>query len=158
MRESSGKLPVGFFGLGNFRADGLFDECKAVRAPEFSGQYCTVYLKPSLIDPSDIIDSNKTRSNLVSILQVLGPLLSQPDRIEPKVEGADPSVSFLPSISFCLPSSCTAQDLGQAIAQLIGSYAFGNYSIVTVADEEFCFKDDVADQSKDFNGADLTVM
>lgn len=68
VQESSGKLPVGLLGAGNFHADGLFDECLAVQTPSqlaFRGQYCTVFFKPAVI-PDDqpiieISDSNSQR-------------------------------------------------------------------------------------------------
>lgn len=160
VKESSGKLPIGFFGLGNYRADGLFDECLAVRAPSFDGEYCTVFFKPVSANLSEVANDSlflgsEDRQNLISIFQILGQL-SGPGRVKPIIEDAVASVAFLPSISFCLPSTCTAQDLGQAIAQLIGSYIIANHSIVTITDDEFCFKP--TDKPKEFDGADITVM
>ena len=160
MKESSGSLPIGFYGLGNYRADGLFDECLAVRAPNFDGEYCTIFLKPVPVNLSEVanetlaMSSTENRQNLISVLQILGQL-SGPEKVKPRVEGATVSVAFLPSISFCLPSSCTAQDLGQAVAQLIGSYVIANHSIVIIADEGFCFEH--TDKPKEFDGADITV-
>lgn len=162
--ESTGQLPPGLFGAGNVHADGLFDECQAVRAPVFNGKYCSVYFKPELVDQSEIIPppppsyEEQGRGNFITIFQILGILgqLSGAGRVEPKLAGINSGTYILPSISFCLPSSCSSGDLGQAVAQLVGSYVIGNYSIATVTDEQYCFTDHVDPPS--FDGPDITVM
>jgi hypothetical protein len=160
VQESSGDLPPGLFGSNNIHADGLFDECLAVKAPGFNGQYCSVFFKPTVIDQSEILppESHKSyhegRSNFITIFQLLG--FSGSDRIEPKLSVADPYTYILPSVSFCLPSSCSADDLGQAVAELIGSYVIANYSLVTVTDEQYCFKEN--DELPNFDGPSKTVM
>ena len=161
VKESTGQLPPGLFGSSNIHAEGLFDECIAIRAPEFNGQYCTVFFKPTDVDESDIlpppkhpVDDPSDRSNFITIFQILG--LMSPDRVEPKVALADPGTYILPSISFCLPSSCSADDLGQAVAQLVGSYVIGNKSFVTVADEQYCFKE--SDDPLNFDGSVIAAM
>lgn len=161
MKESSGNLPPGLFGSDNIHADGLFDECLAVRAPGFNGQYCSVFFKPIPVDQSEILsssesfnDNNEGRSNFITIFQLLGFRGSY--RVEPKLSVADPYTYILPSVSFCLPSSCSATDLGQAVAELIGSYVIANYSIVTITDEQYCFK--ANDDPPTFDGATITVM
>lgn len=150
------------FGAGNVHADGLFDECLAVRAPSFDGQYCSVFFKPALVDKSELVppdppDEN-SRSNFITIFQLFGILgqISGSGRVEPKLSGADSGTYVLPSVSFCLPSSCSAADLGQAVAELVGPYVFGNYSIVTVTDEQYCFKEERDPPT--FDGPDITVM
>lgn len=160
MQESSGHLPPGLFGSANFHADGLFDECQAVQAPGFDGQYCTAFFKPALVDPSDIIsvqqvEKQEGRSNFITIFQLLG-LLSESDRTKPRLLAPDFNSYFLPSLSLCLPSTCSADDFGQAVAQLVGEYVIGNYSIVTVTDENYCFKEN--NPPVQLNGADICVM
>ncbi|XP_046461507.1 nose resistant to fluoxetine protein 6-like [Daphnia pulex] len=160
MQESSAKLPPGLFGSRNIHADGLFDECLAVRAPGFDGQYCSVYFQPVAVDQSEILpprsfnENHEGRRNFVTIFQLLGLLGS--DRVEPKVSVADASTYIYPSTTFCLPSSCSAADLGQAVAELIGSYVIANYSIVTVTDEQYCFKEN--NDPPTFDGATITVI
>ena len=161
MKESTGQLPPGLFGAGNLHADGLFDECLAVRAPNFDGQYCSVFFMPTPVSESEIIEPTsgaEERSNFITIFQLFGLLgqIAGSGRVEPKVANADPSSSIYPSISFCLPSSCSAADLGQAVAELVGSYIIANHSIVTITDEQYCFKENV-DPPK-FDGPDITVM
>lgn len=152
-------MPPGLYGSANFHADGLFDECLAIRAPNFDGQYCTVAFWLETVDPSEIIPAQKEyllgRRNPLAIFQLLG-LLSGSDRVEPKLAGADPTTYILPSISFCLPSSCSAADLGQAVAQLFGGYIVANNSLVTITDEQYCFKENKNPVQLD--GADIAVM
>ena len=162
MQESSAKLPPGLFGSNNIHADGLFDECLAVRAPGFNGQYCSVFFKPTAVDQSEILpleesfgNTNDGRSNFVTIFQILGTILGS-DRVKPKVSVADSSSYIYPSTTFCIPSSCSAADLGQAVAELIGSYVIANNSLVTVTDEQYCYKEN--NDPPTFDGATITVM
>ena len=75
----------------------------------------------------------------------------------PRLETADVITYVYPSVSLCLPSSCTAQDLGLSVAELIGGYVIDdNYSIVTVADEGFCFSQN--DKTPELDGPDIAVM
>jgi hypothetical protein len=157
-------------GTANIQADGLFDECLAVRAPEFDGQYCTVFFTSAVVNQSEILPPDKSSlhlqshgeraliDNFVTVFQLLGLLVS--DRIEPKVAEADAKIGNYPSIhpstAFCLPSSCSAADLGQAVAELAGSYVIANHSIVTIADERYCFKANSVSPS--FDSVTIIVM
>uniref|UniRef100_A0A0P5TA70 Nose resistant to fluoxetine protein n=1 Tax=Daphnia magna TaxID=35525 RepID=A0A0P5TA70_9CRUS len=157
MQESSAQLPPGLFGSNNIHADGLFDECLAVRAPGFDGQYCSVSFMPQAVDESEILPPTEVneKSNFITIFQILGNLLGT-DRIKPKRAVADPNTYIYPSTTFCLPSSCSAADLGQAVAELIGSYVIANISLVTVTDEQFCFKE--SNDPPPFDGVTITVI
>ena len=161
MQESTAKLPPGLFGSYNIHADGLFDECLAVRAPGFDGQYCSVFFKPTAVDQSEILppaennDIHEGRRNFITLFQILDRILGS-DRIEPKVSVADSNTYLYPSTTFCLPSSCSAADLGQAVAELIGSYVIANNSLVTVTDELYCFK--ANEDPPTFDGVTITVM
>ena len=159
MQESSGHWPLGLFEY-NFHADGLFDECQDVQAPTFRGQYCTVAFDSRPVDPSEILppivdEGDERASNPGIIVQLLG-LLSGPDRVQPKTAPADANTYALPSISFCIPSSCSAQDIGQAVAELVGGYVIANGSLITIADEQYCFKR--SDDPPTFDAVDITVM
>ena len=156
---------MGLFARGNIHADGLYDECLVVRAPNFSGKYCNVYFVPTIVDPSEIetidessiTNNNNGRTNLIGTFQLLGTVLTSGRRKEPKFTNADSSTSGFPSISLCLPSSCSSSDLGEAVAQLIGRYVLGgNVSIATVTDDNYCFVDNPPPPS--FDGPDITVM
>ena len=150
---------MGIFARGNIHADGLFDECQAIRGSTFSGKYCNVYFVPTVVDPSEILlPINNERANLIGVFQLLGSLLSS-YQVKPKVVKADPTSYIFPSISLCLPSSCSSTDLGEAVAQLVGGYVFaaGNFSIATVTDDNYCFVDN-RPPPPSFDGPDITVM
>ena len=151
MFESSGQLPPGLFGAGNYHADGLFDECQAVRSPIFNGQYCSVYFKPEIVDQSKIIpappssykEQQEGRSNFITIFQILGILgqISGAGRVEPKLAGINSATYVLPSVSFCIPSSCTAGDLSSAVAHRL-HHQFNHFSLASVTSEDFCYTKD----------------
>jgi len=167
--ESSGDyLPLGFFGgSGNLHSDGLFDECLAIRGPEeenFLGQYCSVFLSLAPVSESEMVyslpETENSKANVITIFQLINQLLGASSNgilLEPKVARASAATSSFPSTVFCLPSSCTANDLGQAVAQLIGTNILpNNYSIVTLTDEGYCFTDNPSPPS--FDGPDIAVM
>lgn len=167
MYESSGDyLPLGFFGgSGNWHSDGLFDECLAIRGPEeenFRGQYCSVFLSLAPVSESEVVYSSteNSKASVITIFQLINQLLGGASNgilLEPKVAQASAATSSFPSTVFCLPSSCTASDLGQAVAQLIGANILpNNYSIVTLTDEGYCFTDNPNPPS--FDGPDIAVM
>ncbi len=162
MYESSGDyLPLGFFGgSGNLHSDGLFDECLAIRGPgeaDFRGQYCSVFLSLTPVNESEIIPVREGKGSMVTIFQLINSLFGGViGSVEPKVANATVVTYAYPSTVFCLPSSCTAGDLGQAVAQLIGTNVIGNYSILTITDENYCFTDNPDPPS--FDGPDITVM
>ena len=165
MQESSGKVPTGFFGSGNFHSDGLFDECLDIQSPNnFTGKYCTIFLKPLIIiDSSEITNTlplPEAKINpLITMLQALGLLINSSRVKDPKVSKADPMSYVFPSISMCLPSSCGSSDIGQVVAQLIGSYVFaGNLSIVTVADDNYCFVKSGDNNLPTFDAPDIAVL
>ena len=164
MKESTGKIPIGLFGSGNYHADGLFDECLSIRASNFTGQYCTIFLKPSPLEPTeitDIIPSPEEQVNsIVAMIQSLTAVLFGSSRvINPKTSSkADAMTYAFPSLSLCLPSSCSSSEIGQAVANIIGSFVLaGNLSIVTVADDNYCFVDDDS-SSHSLDGPDIAVM
>jgi hypothetical protein len=157
-------MPPGLIGVHNYHADGLFDECLAVRAPGFDGQYCSIFFKLSVVNESEILppespslhqERSSIINNFVSLFQILGIVLGS-DRVKPKVSAAESNSALYPGTTFCLPSSCSAADLGQAVAELIGSYVIANHSIVTVADELFCFKEKIVQPP--FDSVTIIVM
>lgn len=164
MLETSGQFPAGVVGAGNHHAEGLFDECQTIRSDpyRFRGKYCTIFFKLMLLDQSEIENSvteNDVTSPALAILRSLYGASTGTVKIQPKLSLADGYTTGLnfPSLSVCLPSSCSASDLGQSIAEVIGSYVIGNnQSIVTIADENFCFTDDQAPPPID--GPTIIVM
>ncbi|KAI9559818.1 hypothetical protein GHT06_013825 [Daphnia sinensis] len=163
MLESSAQLPAGVFGAGNYHAEGLFDECIAVRAGSnrFKGQYCTVFFKPEPVEQSRMMvptmESNQTSTAFILLHQLFGTSVLDAVQVEPRISSADPSTYMLPSFGLCIPSSCSASDLAHSVAQLIGRYVIANQSIVTIADEKYCFTAE-EDSSTSFSGPDIAVM
>lgn len=151
MLESSGKLPSdGITGReSKFHANGLFDECLAVRAPnnQFAGQYCTLFFKLVSVNRSDdliIYDDqqhmNKQDRIVTALLEMTGANFESLTRLgKPEVSKPDFMTALLfPSISLCLPSSCSSNDVLQSMAELVGHYIVSNRSIMTITDERFC--------------------
>jgi hypothetical protein len=118
-----------------------------------------VAVNQSEILPPESLFNNEIeeRNNLITIFQLLG-RISGSDRVQPKVSVADVNTYLFPSTTFCLPSSCSAEDLGQAVAELIGSYVIANNSLVTVTDELYCFKENNDPYPPAFDGVVITVL
>ena len=168
--ESTGRLPPeGVLGELNFHADGLFDECLDVRAPgdRFSGQYCTLFFKSATVSPSDEIvkaDPDDEASEysirwiLLKILREMGVNFESGRLKEPKVSGPSYMTAFFPSLSLCLPSSCRAGEVRQSVAELIGRFIVANQSVVTIADDRYCFSQKEADKPPTFDAPDIAVL
>ena len=177
MLESSAELPTGILENGNYHAEGLFDECLSVHSvPErVKGQYCTLYFNLEPTDQSEMIydefessspgdltigsplSSTKLMANTLSELFGLS-VVDNHVTVRPKISGASmrPFYFNYPSMSLCLPSSCSASDLAESVGNLIGQFNINNQSIVTISDESFCFSDD-RDQPA-YDGPDVAVM
>ncbi len=123
MYESSGRLAeeMLYTGTGNIHHEsGLFDECLAIQSPEmpFRGQYCSVFFELKPINDS----------SLASFLKE-----AEPD--------GNISSFKLSSVSFCIPSSCSASDLRSAVAQQVGTHRTIDgitQTIVTISSEDYC--------------------
>ena len=174
MHESTADgLPIGTFKNFNSYVYGLFDECLAVRAPEsaFRGQYCSVFLRPTLLKrKSDYIHTNQSATsnqptpvkiiNWVTIYELLSRLEIIGRRVKPVVLKPGFYDPYMPGMGFCIPSSCTADDFQQSIAQLVGKKAlvgFGyEFAIATATSENHCFTD--KEDPPQFDGADIAVV
>ena len=168
MYESTAKFPEGLFQrpLPNTHAVGLFDECKAVRAEEhdFVGRYCNVNVGLRQLDNSTTSTLSFVNISDEQYMPLIMSLINggTDDEIEPIVDMARPTTLGYPSMSFCVPSSCTAFDLRTAVAELIGSFALSvpgeeeKYSLVTYLDDRLCFAD--TDPPPEFTAGDIAVM
>lgn len=178
--DSTAQLPDGIIQNEHYHAEGLFDECLSIRSvpQRIAGQYCTVFFKMAPVDLSQIdyedddshhhpllstkdLPTNGASSSPMLIVDMLHRLLGSPVedavKVKPKHIDKDPWMLYrnYPSFSLCLPSSCSASDLGESFSHLIGKYVIANQSIVTVADEHFCFSEDRSSYS--FDGLDITA-
>ena len=126
---------------------GLFDECLSVESDRvpFQGQYCTVFfeLKP--------VKEEETNVNHLENI-------SNTSTDEP-VENL--YTYQKPSVGFCLPSTCSASDLRSAVAQHVGYRTIKetNFSIVTVANENYCYTQKKIDTSRTtFDNVTIAVL
>lgn len=168
MFDSTGKMPEGLYTLSNVDAPGLFDECLAVKAPDFTGKYCTIYFRREPVDPSELEGSSSgfsfkppTRNNWLYFYQILNLLLSGSKLKEPKERDTDIGSGSDPSAGYCIPSSCSAEDFRKSVAQLVGYSALGDNqtgysSLVSMTDESECYTIDEAPPTLD--AQDITVL
>ena len=126
--EASGRLVEELIhtGSGNVHHEsGLFDECLSVVTDgvDFGGQYCTVFFDLKLISP---VESN----------------------VDGESHEGEPYTHMsnfrMPSVGFCLPSTCTARDLRSAVAQLVEFRSINgmNHKVVTISSEDYCYYED----------------
>ena len=161
VRESTGGFPEGLFGALNMNSVGLFDECLAIRAPDFQGQYCTAIFYPRQV-PNGVHEKrgpSSERSNWLNWFQLIELYLNVSGtliQVDPQVSDITYADILKPSVGVCIPSSCTANDFRQYIAQLVGGFALDNQSVVTAADERSCYVDN--QQPPSFDGPDVAVL
>ena len=175
MFESTAQLPEAWHYSGSYHARGLFDECIEAKASwtntEFRGQYCTVFFGSEKVLPEELEETDPAtenqRSNWVSILQFFQWLYNGPSLKEPKARDTDYYSRYLPSMDYCIPSSCSAEDFRSSIAQLIGSRTIDNrtydgvnyyYSSVTLTDERYCYTQEKIEAPPNFDGPDIAFM
>ncbi len=162
MYHASGRLSLDestnfmIAGLGNnvHQSPGLFDQCIASSSPSgrIRGQYCSVFLS-------------------------IQPILEQNDRslsIEPKVTIAGrpmhvlaPTFAADSIIGFCLPSSCSAEDLRTAVANKIGRTTFWTknkngtvtlQSILTINHDRFCHSEIKIQEKQELDALCIAFM
>ena len=176
MFESTGKVPEAIAGSGNLHAYGLFEECLSVQADwtstSFQGKYCTVFLGADLVSPDEVEDTSipnqvDSKTNWLGVMKAIAWLYNGPTLKEPRIRDTDKNSRYLPSVDFCIPSSCSFEDFRSAVAQQVGSRAIGNTtvdgvfyytSIVTITDEKYCYTKESVASSPKFNGSDIAVM
>ena len=195
MYESSGKFPESngdLYSTEKIQSAGLFDECLRIQhdADEFRGKYCTAMftLEPiksyeideerTLLSGGSTISMNT--NNWVAMYQlpqwfnskdnklVSGPVLKKPKK-RPFKDSGSFLPFMLPSIGYCIPSSCSGEDFASALAQLVGQRAVGNVSkgtdgqaqyksVVTLAGDNYCYTQDMVEAAPDFDAADIIYM
>lgn len=156
MYESSGRFEeeLIFSGTGNIYHDsGLFDDCISVKSEDiaFQGQYCTVFFGLNGISRREVVDRYRNVSSLES------------DEIRHSKEGEpneNVSAFLMPSISFCLPSSCNASQLRWAIGQRLGHRYIDNrnVSLVAITNEEYCYTRNKISESQKLDNLTIVAM
>ena len=146
MYESSGRLVEDLIyieGSDNVHhGSGLFDECLSVESDRigvpFQGQYCTVFFK-------------------------LQPVEEEGDHINNFIGEKETESIFTyhkPTVGFCLPSTCTANDLNSAVSQFLGfRIVHGrNFSVVAISDENNCYSKEKIQSSGIFDNLTVFIL
>jgi hypothetical protein len=132
--QSSGRLAEHLIhtGSGYVHHDlGFFDECVSIYPSDvpFQGQYCTVFFDLTPVSRRQ----NYEKQN---------PAIDQSIKSDKEGEPKNHISNFLmPSIGFCLPSTCSARELRYAVAQRIGYRLIENvnFSLVAITNENYCY-------------------
>ena len=117
---------------------GLFLEClnSVDSQMEFRAKYCTVFF----------VALNESDCDLLADDLPLSLLSNQGEPIETM------SNFNKPSVSFCIPSTCSASDLRSAVAQGVR-----DLSLVSITSEDYCYTLDKIRDDKEFDfGAIIT--
>lgn len=184
--ETSGKFPDTYSKQGpqvsiRSTSTGLFDECLTVDAQwndaNFQGQYCMATFNLMPVDPANVINQSVTNDNWMALYQL--PFWfntnqeSQQMIINPTTKTEESLSHFyvlmLPSISYCIPSSCSGHDFASAVAQQVGRSVltnvtstdgvfFSSASILTIAGDTYCYTRSSTKEARALDGPDITVM
>ena len=119
---------------------GLFDECLSVQPDgvPFQGQYCTIFFKLKAVqeagDDEYIFDGEEEKESVFTYQK--------------------------PSVSFCLPSTCTAGDLNSAFDQLLGFRVVNgqNFSIVPIGNAYNCYTKEKIQANSTFDAVTITIL
>ena len=138
MYQSSGKLAENLIHTGSDYVHhdlGFFDECISVQpnSAPFQGQYCTVFF--------DLILATKQQHNEKHNNYSTFDLVINAKEGEPKKHISN---FVMPSVGFCLPSTCSARDLRSAVSQRIGYRLVQekHFSLIAITNENYCYTQD----------------
>ena len=174
--EASAKLAAGtddpnLLMLVGSTTNGLFDQCLDVSLDSFPSdhqnnkttgtfrsQFCTIFFRLESVGPDDkLLDDQDTQSMRYRVLEW------------PKSR-AELDLSYSRhQAGFCLPSSCSAEDLRSAVAQLVGHkvveslHPGKNLSVVqsvfTLSNENYCYtRDKILSYQNDLDGLDVVYL
>lgn len=137
MYESSGRLAEQLFNTDSqnvHHSTGLFDECLSIQPEDepFQGQYCTVFFENESVREHE----NDHDYHSQAILETGKTAVCKEG--EPKEHKSN---FLMPSVGFCLPSTCSASDLRSAVAQLVGQQLINktNFTMVVITNENYCY-------------------
>jgi hypothetical protein len=119
---------------------GFFDECLLVESDgvPFQGQYCTVFFKlQSVEDAGDHVNNFNGEKETESIFTY-----------------------HKPTVGFCLPSTCSANDLNSAVSQFLGFRIVHdrNFSVVAISDENNCCSKEKIQSSSIFDNLTIIIL
>lgn len=155
MLDASGKLSDMYINA-NKHVMGHYDQCLAVEASRFVGKYCTVFIQDHSLSTNT---SGKPVSSLIELLRNVA-LFGAKKTTDLNVTEGEPIVTTTrnfqqPRLALCVPSTCSAADVGAAIAHLLRIQLEGNLSFISVATEDsFCFAES---KSTPFSTSDILI-
>ncbi len=142
---------------------------------DFSGQYCSVFFTSQTIFPNetDYVESynseKQKRGSWIYWAQILQDLVNGPNVSQPLEMETDFNSIYLPRIDFCIPSSCSYQDLRTAVASFVGKKVIASFNdtennqlyfkaVSTLSSDGYCFTKEKIKASVTFDGPDIAVM
>ncbi|XP_057375604.2 nose resistant to fluoxetine protein 6-like [Daphnia carinata] len=157
MYESSGRLAEQLFHTNSHNvhhSSGLFDECLSIQPEDvpFQGQYCTVFFENESVREHEN-DHNYRSQDLLETGKT-----AVCKEGEPKEHKSN---FVMPSVGFCLPSTCSARDLRSAVAQMVGKQLTNkmDFTMVAIANENYCYSQDKISTSRiHYDKLAMTVM
>ncbi|XP_046631179.1 nose resistant to fluoxetine protein 6-like isoform X4 [Daphnia pulicaria] len=144
MYKSSGRLVENLIYIegdeNEHHESGLFDECLTVQSDgvSFQGKYCTVFFGLHAVENTS----------------------NQENKFNAEKEKETIYSNQMPSVGFCLPSTCTADDLNSAVTKLLGSRVIKgrNFSVVALANENDCYTEKKVQASSKFDNITVTIL
>ena len=143
---------------------------------DFSGQYCSVFFAPGNIFPNetDYVESlnngQQQRASWIDWAQIIQDLVNGPNVSQPLEMETDFYAIFNPRIDyFCIPSSCSYQDLRTAVASFVGKQVISSFkdvydnqlyfvAVSTLSSDGYCFTKEKVKTAPTFDGPDIAVM
>lgn len=150
---------------------------------DFRGQYCSVFIDIDALFPNETdfngdtgqtsplipLPSAQQRDYWLNLAQLIQLFTGGPKVLEPRQRATDITSPSLPSVDFCIPSSCSVEDFRSAVASIIGKETFANatdeatgqlyfLSLVALASQDYCFTEESITATPVFDGPDIAVM
>ena len=95
-------------------------------------------------------------------------MIKRPKLIETKAFETNDNVLNYPAVDFCLPSSCSSEDIRRAVSEFVGQEVIftykdeldiiHRYSIATYVGDDWCYTREKVDAPPNFDGPDIAVM
>lgn len=152
---------------------GLFDQCisSGSQTEEIKGQYCSIFIKAQPLQKPYSLEDFNINGKSETGLELKTPRMSVAKRqknYHTPVNQADVVVGL------CLPSSCSAQDVRNAVAQMIGRNTFhlvrkthesddaNNqkllYSLLSSTHDDFCYTKSKILEAGSHDGLSIAFM
>ena len=103
-----------------------------------------------------------------SVGQLLQWIIKGQKLLVPKAYETNDNIISFPAVDFCLPSSCSPEDIRRAISEFVGQEVIftykddlnktHRYSIATFVGDDWCSTRESVNATPNFDGADIAVM